>query len=153
MTLHSTYRELGTLGEYVGNELSQCLLDPKYLKFSDTHIPVLSPQFCTVSNLFYSQAVPPSVMRLQLAATLLGSILCFTSAGAVATERQCENARYDHKHKAFVLTDMSNEPDDQMSLVRLLTYSNEIDIRGIGVITSKESPYSVPLHPEQFRAN
>ena len=90
-------------------------------------------------------------MRLQLATTLLGSILCFTSA-AVATERQCENARYDRKHKAFVLTDMSNEPDDQMSLVRLLTYSNEIDIRGIGVITSEENPDSIPLHPEKFKA-
>jgi hypothetical protein len=59
-------------------------------------------------------------------------------AGA-PSERRCENARYENKHRAFVLTDMSNQPDDQMSLVRLLTYSNEIDIRGIGVVTSKQS--------------
>ncbi|KAF9880501.1 hypothetical protein CkaCkLH20_02455 [Colletotrichum karsti] len=31
---------------------------------------------------------------------------------------------------------MSNEPDDQMSLVRFLTYANEFDIRGIAATTS-----------------
>ena len=38
--------------------------------------------------------------------------------------------------RLFVLTDIGNEPDDQMSLVRLLLYSNEIDIEGIGATTS-----------------
>ena len=38
--------------------------------------------------------------------------------------------------RLFVLTDIGNEPDDQMSLVRLLVYSNEIDIEGIGATTS-----------------
>ncbi len=38
--------------------------------------------------------------------------------------------------RLFVLTDIGNEPDDQMSLVRLLVYSNEIDIEGLGVTTS-----------------
>ncbi|CAF3489039.1 unnamed protein product [Fusarium graminearum] len=33
-----------------------------------------------------------------------------------------------------------NEPDDQMSLVRLLTYANEIDIQGIAVTTSTWMP-------------
>lgn len=45
--------------------------------------------------------------------------------------RQCETSRYDHKHRVFVTTDMSNEPDDQMSLVRFLTYANEFDIQGV----------------------
>lgn len=38
--------------------------------------------------------------------------------------------------RLFVLTDIGNEPDDQMSLVRLLVYANEIDIEGIGATTS-----------------
>lgn len=38
--------------------------------------------------------------------------------------------------RLFVLTDIGNEPDDQMSLVRLLTYANEIDIEGIVATTS-----------------
>ncbi|CDK26055.1 unnamed protein product [Kuraishia capsulata CBS 1993] len=37
---------------------------------------------------------------------------------------------------AFILTDISNEPDDAESLVRALLYSNEIDIRGIVATTS-----------------
>jgi hypothetical protein len=40
------------------------------------------------------------------------------------------------KERLFVLTDIGNEPDDQMSLVRLLLYANEIDIEGIVATTS-----------------
>ncbi len=40
------------------------------------------------------------------------------------------------KPRLFVLTDIGNEPDDQMSLVRLLLYSNEIEIEGIVATTS-----------------
>ena len=35
-----------------------------------------------------------------------------------------------------VLTDIGNEPDDQMSLVRLLLYANELDSEAIGPTTS-----------------
>ncbi|MDZ4701075.1 MAG: DUF1593 domain-containing protein [Rhodothermales bacterium] len=38
--------------------------------------------------------------------------------------------------RLFVLTDMGNEPDDQMSMVRLLVYANEIDIEGLVATTS-----------------
>jgi hypothetical protein len=38
--------------------------------------------------------------------------------------------------RLVVLSDIGNEPDDQMSLVRLLTYSNEIDIEGLIATTS-----------------
>ncbi len=40
------------------------------------------------------------------------------------------------KHRILVLTDIGNEPDDQMSLVRLLLYSNEIEIEGLVATTS-----------------
>ena len=40
------------------------------------------------------------------------------------------------KPRAFVLTDIGNEPDDQMSLTRLLLYSNEIDVGGLVAVTS-----------------
>ncbi|KAJ3547616.1 hypothetical protein NM208_g1425 [Fusarium decemcellulare] len=53
---------------------------------------------------------------------------------------KCESSRYEHKHRLFVLTDISNEPDDQMSLVRLLTYANELDIHGIAATTSTWMP-------------
>jgi hypothetical protein len=40
------------------------------------------------------------------------------------------------KPRVFVLSDIGNEPDDQMSFVRLLVYSNEIDIEGLTAVTS-----------------
>lgn len=43
---------------------------------------------------------------------------------------------YKGNPRIFVLTDMGNEPDDQMSMVRLLTYSNEMDIEGLVATTS-----------------
>ena len=38
--------------------------------------------------------------------------------------------------RVFVLSDMGNEPDDQMSFVRLLLYSNELDLEGLVATTS-----------------
>ncbi|MCL6259555.1 DUF1593 domain-containing protein [Aquiflexum sp. TKW24L] len=40
------------------------------------------------------------------------------------------------KQRVFILTDITNEPDDQQSLVRLLVYANEYDIEGIVATTS-----------------
>lgn len=38
--------------------------------------------------------------------------------------------------RVVVITDIANEPDDQMSLVRLLVYSNQLDIEGLVASTS-----------------
>ncbi|PSL01719.1 DUF1593 domain-containing protein [Cecembia rubra] len=40
------------------------------------------------------------------------------------------------KQRVLVLTDITNEPDDQQSLVRFLVYANEYDIEGIIATTS-----------------
>ncbi|GLR19927.1 hypothetical protein GCM10007940_45430 [Portibacter lacus] len=40
------------------------------------------------------------------------------------------------KPRVFVLTDIENEPDDAMSLVRFLVYANQYDIEGIAATTS-----------------
>ena len=40
------------------------------------------------------------------------------------------------KPRVVILTDMGNEPDDQMSFVRLLLYSNEIDFEALVATTS-----------------
>ncbi|CRK26750.1 hypothetical protein BN1708_014679 [Verticillium longisporum] len=40
------------------------------------------------------------------------------------------------KPRVFVLSDISNEPDDAESLVRFLLYSNQFDIEGIVAVTS-----------------
>lgn len=40
------------------------------------------------------------------------------------------------KPRIFVLTDIENEPDDAMSMVRFLVYSNQFDIEGLAATTS-----------------
>lgn len=40
------------------------------------------------------------------------------------------------KPRVFVLTDMSNEPDDEESMVRFLVYSNEYEVEGLVANTS-----------------
>lgn len=50
------------------------------------------------------------------------------------------------KARLFVLTDVENEPDDAESLVRLVLYSNVIDIEGICATTSVHMKTS--LHPK-----
>lgn len=40
------------------------------------------------------------------------------------------------KPRVLVLTDIENEPDDAMSMVRLLTYANQFDIEGLVATTS-----------------
>lgn len=40
------------------------------------------------------------------------------------------------KQRLFVLTGITNEPDDQESLVRLLVCANEVDLEGIVATTS-----------------
>jgi Protein of unknown function (DUF1593) len=56
----------------------------------------------------------------------LGLACLALASGAAAAE----------KPRLIVLSDIGNEPDDQMSLVRLLLYSNEIDIEGLVATTS-----------------
>ncbi|HEX4771749.1 MAG TPA: nucleoside hydrolase-like domain-containing protein [Bryobacteraceae bacterium] len=51
--------------------------------------------------------------------------------------------------RMIVLSDIGNEPDDQMSLVRLLLYSNQIDIEGLVATTSTWQ--KTVVHPETMR--
>jgi hypothetical protein len=52
--------------------------------------------------------------------------------------------------RAVIVSDIGNEPDDQMSLVRLLLYSNEIDIEGFVAATSTWQ--KAATHAETMRA-
>lgn len=50
----------------------------------------------------------------------------------------------------FVLTDIENEPDDAMSLVRFLTYANHFEIEGV-VATTSAPGVAGPILPQQPR--
>ncbi|CAM4208646.1 DUF1593 domain-containing protein [Zobellia roscoffensis] len=53
------------------------------------------------------------------------------------------------KNRVIILTDIEADPDDTQSLVRLLLYSNEIDIEGIVATTSCWLKNSI--HPESIQ--
>ncbi len=53
------------------------------------------------------------------------------------------------RHRMLVLTDIEADPDDTQSLVRLLLYSNSIDIQGLVATTSVHMKTEV--HPESIR--
>src|SRR5262245_28480618 len=77
-----------------------------------------------------------STMRAHLGALL--SMVGFVLAQAPEAPNSLA-ARVDpyvDKPRIVVMTDIANEPDDQMSLVRFLVYSNEFDVEGLIATTS-----------------
>ena len=53
------------------------------------------------------------------------------------------------KPRLLVLTDIGGDPDDQMSLVRLLTYANHMDIEGL--VATPPGGATRPVHPDHIR--
>lgn len=74
-------------------------------------------------------------LKVPILCWVVASLLPFLASSAPATT-QCQAERYKSKPRVFVCTDISNEPDDQMSLVRFLTYANEFDVQAIAGVTS-----------------
>ncbi|KAF2019852.1 DUF1593-domain-containing protein [Aaosphaeria arxii CBS 175.79] len=63
---------------------------------------------------------------------------------------RCEPWTVDAPDRVFILTDIANEPDDTMSLVRLLTHADTVRVEGIVAITSFWLPNAT--HPEQIHS-
>jgi hypothetical protein len=72
---------------------------------------------------------------------------CVWAAGAFAQQQPIDDST-GHA-RAVIISDIGNEPDDQMSLVRLLLYSNQIDIEALIACTSTWQKTIV--HPETMR--
>ena len=68
------------------------------------------------------------------------AILCLGSSvsvrGAEPPPAASQPDPYVARPRVVVMTDIANEPDDQMSLVRFLVYSNEFDVEGLVATTS-----------------
>ncbi|MEZ2338560.1 nucleoside hydrolase-like domain-containing protein [Mucilaginibacter sp. RCC_168] len=69
------------------------------------------------------------------------SIVLFTGARA--------SAQILTKNRLIVVTDIGNEPDDFMSMIRLMLYSNQIDIEGL--IASTSVHQSTKVSPELIK--
>lgn len=67
--------------------------------------------------------------------TLLAMLAVLTVCQAAIAEQKVEFEKLD-KPRVIVLTDITNEPDDEESMVRFLVYANEFDIEGLIATTS-----------------
>jgi hypothetical protein len=98
-----------------------------------------------------SSLTPPSSAHSRLtlmrravitaAAAILGSLAGADRAGSQGAPASTSPmaARIDpyvEKTRVLVMTDIANEPDDQMSMVRFLVYSNQFDVEGLVATTS-----------------
>ena len=89
----------------------------------DTKISLHDSKFCG--------ALQGRTIRLMLFVVL--SVICAIASAA-------------EKPRLFVLTDIGGDPDDQMSMVRLMTYANHIDIEGLAA-----TEVNGKVNPERIR--
>jgi hypothetical protein len=78
-------------------------------------------------------------MRASRASVVTWIVAGFLAGGALATAEDRAPSLVDPfvaRPRVVVMTDIANEPDDQMSLVRFLLYSNEWDTEGLVAVTS-----------------
>lgn len=69
---------------------------------------------------------PGVILLMVLGLLSISRVMAATKAEFVETEKQ----------RVIVLTDITNEPDDEQSMVRFLVYSNEYDVEGMIATTS-----------------
>lgn len=82
----------------------------------------------------------------------LAVCLSVAAAGSVACAQGLPATHVDDfagKPRAVIISDIGNEPDDQMSFVRLLLYSNELDLEAMIATTSTWQKKAT--HPETMR--
>jgi hypothetical protein len=83
---------------------------------------------------------------------LLAALLCFGASSAVVAQSVAVPAAdsFTGHPRVVILSDIGNEPDDQMSFVRLMLYSNELDLEAM--IASTSTWQKTATHPETMHA-
>ncbi len=90
-------------------------------------------------------------LHAYLRLVLSGLVLILGSGWSMADPIPASHVDAIGEHpRLIVISDIGNEPDDQMSFVRLLLYSNEIDLEGF--IASTSTWQKTAIHPETMRA-
>ena len=78
-----------------------------------------------------------TLSRTALAITLAAAAAIQTPTSESPSDRLAARIDpYVAKPRVVVMTDIANEPDDQMSMVRFLVYSNQFDVEGLVATTS-----------------
>ena len=85
-------------------------------------------------------------MPMKKILTFLLPLLAVAAGCSSGTASPCGETPEPSRQRLFVLTDVENEPDDSQSLVRLMLYSDVIDIEGICATTSTHMRDAI--HPE-----
>lgn len=67
---------------------------------------------------------------------LVSPVLCIVNLGLITALPLFAVESLNSRTRVVILSDISNEPDDQMSLVRFLTYANEFEVEGLIATTS-----------------
>jgi hypothetical protein len=75
-------------------------------------------------------------------------LVCGVAAGQPARPRAADS--FTGHPRVVIISDIGNEPDDQMSFVRLLLYSNELDLEAM--IASTSTWQRTATHPETMHA-
>ena len=86
-------------------------------------------------------------MKTIISLIVFSFILSSCSVYAQADQKGTTIAK---KNRAIILTDIGADPDDSESMVRLLLYSNEIDIEGLIATTSCWQ--KTIIHPEYIKS-
>ncbi|MGA9669084.1 MAG: DUF1593 domain-containing protein [Terracidiphilus sp.] len=76
-------------------------------------------------------------------------LVCAAGAGAQTASQPIPDSFTGHPRVA-IISDIGNEPDDQMSFVRLLLYSNELDLEAMIATTSTWQ--KTATHPETMHS-
>ena len=63
------------------------------------------------------------------------ALVTLLACACVSTSQQCPPAiSIDRQPQIFVMSDISNEPDDTMSFIRLLLHSDQYNITGLTAV-------------------
>ncbi len=85
--------------------------------------------------------------------SLYSSILIFAAllicaSASFANSKNILSGSDSKKPRLFVLTDIGGDPDDQMSMVRLMTYANQLDIEGL--VATPQGPNKDKVEPQRI---
>ena len=112
----------------------------------DTRYPILTGPLSLLSPAAHSRQPVPDPCHRQSDPVSPGigkplakllAILLLLGLGSVSASA---------KERLFVLTDIGGDPDDQMSMVRLMTYANHVDIEGLVATPTGSRSNLAPEH-------
>src|SRR6202012_816559 len=89
------------------------------------------------ASILHNDASSGAIEMVRMKAAVVFAI--FIVVGMIAAAQSLPPAHIDDfagHPRAIIISDIGNEPDDQMSFVRLLLYSNELDLEAMIATTS-----------------